>query len=296
MIGIELLVRREALVVALVGAQLGRRRLGEDVLGDELAAGAVVAVAAEPVDQQLGHVLDHREAAGGVAVEGAVADGALALVAGGEHEPAELVRQRHQGHAPDARLEVLLGEVRLTTVEAGRQHLAERGERRLDGDDPPVDAEVVGQALGVGDRVVARVARRHEHAVHAVGPERVDRDGGDDRRVDPARQADDHVAEPVLRDVVARAEDERLVHLAVRRRAAGAAGATTRGAGTACAADTSTTAGRRTVAGSGPWRHLDVGDEHRLDELGRSGHHRAVARRPRSSRRRRPARPGRRRG
>ena len=37
---VEHVVGRQALVVALIGAQLGRRRLGDHVLGDDLAPGA----------------------------------------------------------------------------------------------------------------------------------------------------------------------------------------------------------------------------------------------------------------
>ena len=46
-----------------------------------------------------------------------------------------------------------------------------------------------------------------------VRAERVDRDGRDQRRVDTAGDGDEHVGEPVLAYVVARADDERLVHL-----------------------------------------------------------------------------------
>src|SRR5207248_11013986 len=74
-------------------------------------AGGRVAPAAEPVHHRLGDVLDDGEPAREVAVERGVADRHLRLVAGGEHQPAELVGQRHQEVAPDARLDVLRGEV-----------------------------------------------------------------------------------------------------------------------------------------------------------------------------------------
>ena len=51
--------------------------------------------------------------------------------------------------------------------------------------------------------------------MHVVGPERVDRDARHDRRVDPAGQADDDVVEAVLRAIVAGAEHQRVVQLAV---------------------------------------------------------------------------------
>ena len=94
--------------VLLVGTKLGARRLLEHDLGDERAAGALVAIARERVDEHLRHVLDHREGAGHVgAVQRRVAGCHLALVSGGEHETTELVAQRHEHGATDPRLEVL---------------------------------------------------------------------------------------------------------------------------------------------------------------------------------------------
>ncbi len=98
----------------------------------------------------------------------------------------------------------------------GVEHLEEGGEGRLDGDGAEVDAEVVGELFGVGARAVARVPRRHRHAVHVLGAERVGGDARDERRVDATRQADDDVGEAVLADVVAGAEHERLVDLGDR--------------------------------------------------------------------------------
>ena len=84
---------------------------------------ARVAEVDEAVDERLGHVLDDGEAAGGVPVERRVADGVLGLVAGRQHQPAELVRQRHQQVAADAGPEVLLGEVRVAALELVGEHL-----------------------------------------------------------------------------------------------------------------------------------------------------------------------------
>src|SRR5687767_7534811 len=102
---VELRIWRQRVLVLLIGAQLGRRRALEHGLRDDALARAGVDVARELIDEGLRHVLDHGEAAGHVAVERRVADGDLALVAGGENEPAELVRERHQQGAADARSE-----------------------------------------------------------------------------------------------------------------------------------------------------------------------------------------------
>ena len=81
---------------------------------------------AERVDVALVDVAEHRESADRVAVERAVADRELALVAGGEHEPVLGVRDRHQDRAADPRLDVLLRE----PVVVARAE--ERAERRRD--------------------------------------------------------------------------------------------------------------------------------------------------------------------
>ena len=63
--------------------------------------------------------------------------------------------------------------------------------RVLDGHGHGLDPEVGRERLGVGDAPLAGEARGHEHPDDVLGPERVDRDGGHERRVDAARQADD---------------------------------------------------------------------------------------------------------
>ena len=98
-----------------------------------------------------------------------------------------------------------------------REHRLERGVRGLDRDGERLDPEVRRERLRVGDAVIARIARRHQHARDVFGAERVDGDRGDERGVDPTRQTDQDVGEAVLADVVAGAEHERLVHLVHRR-------------------------------------------------------------------------------
>ena len=177
---------------------------------------ARVEIAAQRVHERLRHVLDHRETAGHVAVERRVARRHLALVAAAEHHPAELVGDGHHRVAADARLQVLLGDVGRPALEHRREHRLERGLRRLDRHDVRANAEPIGERDRVGDTALARVARRQHHAVHVLGAERVDRDRGDERRVDPAREADQHVGEAVLAHVVTRAEHERFVDLVHR--------------------------------------------------------------------------------
>ncbi len=89
----------------------------------------------------------------------------------------------------------------------------ERLHHRLDRQRQQLDAEVLGQPLGVAAGARGGVRRGHRHARHAVGPERVDGDQRDERRVDAAAEPEHDVLEAVLRDVVARAEHERPVDL-----------------------------------------------------------------------------------
>ena len=96
----------------------GRRAAG--------AARVVVDPAGEGVDLRLEDVGDDGEAAAHVAVERAIADGDLALVAGGEQQRAEFVGQRHHEHAAHARLDVLLGDVARPSGEDRAQHRSRR--------------------------------------------------------------------------------------------------------------------------------------------------------------------------
>ncbi len=72
---------------------------------------ALVAGARELVDEGLGDIADHGQAAAHIAVERAIAHRDFALIAGGQHHRAGLVGQGHQRHAAQPRLQILLGDV-----------------------------------------------------------------------------------------------------------------------------------------------------------------------------------------
>ena len=112
--------------------------------------------------------------------------------------------------------QVLLGQVLAAAGERRGQEVEEGGEGVLDGDGAVVDAERRRQQLGVGARALARVARRHRHAVDVLGAEGVGGDAGHERRVDATGEADHDVGEAVLAHVVAGADHQRLVHLGDR--------------------------------------------------------------------------------
>ncbi len=154
--GVEHWIGRQRILVLLVGPELGRGRLGDDAFGDHLAPRAQralrqmrVAPAAELEHRGLVDVFQDVVAAGHVAVERGVAHGHLGLVARRHHHGAQLVRNRHQGNAAGAALNILFRDIFFTVAEQWQQHLAERLHRRLDADDVVPDADRLGAGLGV---------------------------------------------------------------------------------------------------------------------------------------------------
>src|SRR5207302_2998346 len=102
-----------------------------DALRDQLSA-LPIEPARDGVHGCLAQVADRRESARHVAVESAKAGGELALVARREEQRARLVRIGHEQHAANARLQVLLGDVRLPVAEDRLESLQVRAEDRLD--------------------------------------------------------------------------------------------------------------------------------------------------------------------
>ena len=112
------------------------------------------------------------------------------------------LRQRHQRHHPQPRLDIL----RREPVDPG-EHL--RPARRPPGTigmtswrTPSRSARRLRHRRGF--RALVIFGRQH-HAPHLVGPERIDRDRRRQRAVDPARHAEDHAGEAVVADIVAQA-------------------------------------------------------------------------------------------
>ena len=179
-----------------------------------------------------------------------------------------------------------------------------------------LDAEVRRRSCAASRlRVLATSrARASTTQVDALGAERVDRDQRDQRRVDPAGEAEHDALEAVLLDVVAQAEAQRRVDLGLgleqlgasgRRRLAAAgdrrarASWTTGGSATgAAAAGGARRRGGACRAGAraATVARVDVADDQAPPRTaGRARPARRPGRRRRCGRRR-PARPGRRRG
>src|SRR3546814_2520391 len=110
--------------------------------------------------RSLVQVLDRGVTAAHVAVDRRVPDRVLALVAGSQHQPAELVAQRHQQRAAGARLQVLLGGVGLAALERAGQRIEEALERLLDRQRQQPYAQRVALLLRQVVGQPCRVARR----------------------------------------------------------------------------------------------------------------------------------------
>ena len=206
---VEHVVGGQRVLVHLPGLQLRGRRLREGPLRDGFPPERAVGGAGDPVDQRLRQVADHRQPTRHVAVEGAVPDGELALVPGGEEQRAGLVGDRHEDLAADAGLDVLLGEVAGGVTEGLRERGQVGGVHRLDEHLAKGDAQPLGQDARVLAGVIGAVPGRHADAGHASGAERRRRHRRGERAVDAAREADHRAREPALADVVAHPEDER---------------------------------------------------------------------------------------
>ena len=133
----------------MIGPQFRRRCLGQNRFGDPVDSRLGIAIAAHPVDEELGDVLDDGETTGRVAVQSGVAGGQLALVPGGEDDPSPGVGHRHQQHTPDPGLEVLIGQSDRWGRQDRRQHVGQRLMGRFDGDGQQLDTEVLGQKAGI---------------------------------------------------------------------------------------------------------------------------------------------------
>ena len=97
------------------------------------------------------------------------------------------------------------------------EEVGERGlvgvHRRPDRDLDQLALQVASDSPGVPLCFSAGMRRGHHHAAHVLRPDRVCGEQRHQGGVDPAREGEADVAEAVLADVVAQAEDERLVDL-----------------------------------------------------------------------------------
>ena len=129
-----------------------------------------------------------------IGVVGCPTERKLGQVARADHEAAELVGKVHKDLRAFAGLGVLVGDVRHTRV------VADVGEMRANGladrDGAKVDAQLLGQALGVGLGAARRAEAGHGHRMDARAgqPQHIEgahRDEQGERGIEATRQADD---------------------------------------------------------------------------------------------------------
>ena len=206
----------EASLILLIGSEFSARRLHERAFGNgcnqPVPGGLAVAPSADAVHIGLVDAAHRRKRPGGIAVQRRIAHHRLALVARVDEHPSECVREGHQAHHATTRLGVLGGEPRKLSPARLGKHALERLERLENRDGLRAYAEVIGQILGVFDRMLARVRSRKQYAVHALGAERIDRHHGNDGRIDTARKPNDHIGEPGVIGVLPERRYARFVH------------------------------------------------------------------------------------
>jgi len=142
---VEQFIRWKGVLVGLVGAEFGAGDFVDAGLGDERAAGAGVDPAGHFPDLGFGEVTDEGEAAAHVAVEGAVADGEFAFVAGGQEQMAEFVAEGHEDSAADAGLEIFFSYIGSAAGEGFGEGFFVGRVDLFDGDDVKFDGEIFRQ-------------------------------------------------------------------------------------------------------------------------------------------------------
>lgn len=201
-------IGRQAVLVLLVGRQLGRGRLVDDGLGNQLSARTVVDVARQLEDLGLVQIAQQAQAAVGVAIQRAVAHRDLGLVARGQQQVAEGVGVLHQRGAADACLQVLQRQALQRLAEAGLElariavnQLAYRVLMQR-------DAQVAAQDHRVIDRAARRKARGHGDGHHVVRAQGLGRQGQGQRAVYAARAANHGAREAAAARIVAQAQHD----------------------------------------------------------------------------------------
>ena len=208
--GVEHLIGRQAVLVGLIRAELGRGSLVQAGLGNDFLF--TIDGARQLVDHRLRHVGNDGEASGHVAVERAVAGRQLRFVPGTQQQRAEFIRKRHEDVAANPGLDVLFGDVARQIAKDRLQRAEIRLEKRRDRYHMELNAQVRRQGLGIAETLLGRIRSRHGDAQNVFRAQRVRRQRGNDGGVDPSAQPDDPLLEPALSYIVPRPQNQRLMH------------------------------------------------------------------------------------
>ena len=119
---IKYVIRRKALIIALIGTKFGRRWFGEHRFGDDFATSTLIDIATQTKHVGLQQIFNDCVATNRIAVNREVTNCKLALVASCQNHPTELVRQRHQDLSATTALQVFFREVGRLTFKAWSKH------------------------------------------------------------------------------------------------------------------------------------------------------------------------------
>ena len=96
-------------------------------------------------------------------------------------------------------------------AKAGASVIAKRHHRAFDADGLIRNAQHFGAFGGIVEAFLRGVARRHHHAAHALGSQRIDRHRRGQRRIDAARKPQHDAGKAVLVHVIAQAQHHRVI-------------------------------------------------------------------------------------
>jgi len=157
---------------------------------------------------RLENILDGGKAPGHIPVECRVSARHLALVPRGQNQIAEFVRKSHEYVAPDSGLDVFLGDIFLQPQEWGRESSLVGFEKLIDTYCLDIHTEVAGKPDCIFPALAGRVDTRHEQTMHSLGSQGIYGYGGHQCRIDSSGEADQHVRESILSNIVLGPEDQ----------------------------------------------------------------------------------------
>ena len=144
----------------------------------------------EPVSQIIDHrfrnIAQNRKPAVHIAVKCTISDGDFRFVAGTEKQPAELVGNGHEHHAPEARLEIFFGEVMRKIVKNGLQRQQRLRKKFAYGNNLKADSKPGCEFTRVAQAFGSVKRPRHSYPENVLSAQRKRGQAGSKRGIHPA--------------------------------------------------------------------------------------------------------------